>query len=383
MFEITIESLYDAFFDTNRLTKDMIPFSLRIDEEIFDLWRELRAGSYEISPTKAFMVLRPKKREIFAMQPRDKIVNHWVRMRIEPILERHFADGCYSCRKGKGGDAFVRDALEHIRRIKGRYGQCFVAHLDVRNFFMSINRSLALRKVLEIVEGEYDREDRELLIWLLHKILLYAPEKDFYICGNPEDWKDYPKEKSLCTNDPDCGLMMGSVNSQIVANLILTNTDKYISSLGIVAMRYVDDILLLCEDKRRLLHAVPKIEKFIYEDTGLRLHKNKRYFQEVSRGVKIIGYVIKENRLYLSNRCVGNFYGRIFAYNQLYLQSPKGAYRMRQKYVSCVNSYLGRSLNCRAYNIRRRAWERISPEWKRLVYGCEHLMKIKLKKEFA
>lgn len=67
MYNITIESLYDAYADTNRNTADMVPFSLRIDEEIYKLWQELRAGEYRISKTKAFMVNDSKKREIFAM----------------------------------------------------------------------------------------------------------------------------------------------------------------------------------------------------------------------------------------------------------------------------------------------------------------------------
>ena len=236
MFEISLESLFDAYYDTNRNTKDMIPFSLRIDEEIYDLWKELKDGTYGISRTKAFMVLSPKKREIFAMQPRDKIVNHWVRLRIEPLLERHFSDGCYSCRKGKGGSAFANDALAWIDRITAEHGQCFVAHLDVRNFFMSIPRALALSKTAEIVKAEYEGADKSLLLWLLEKILLYAPEKDFYICGNPSDWDGYLKEKSLITNKPDEGLMMGSVNSQLVANLVLTAADRFVESLGIVIL---------------------------------------------------------------------------------------------------------------------------------------------------
>ena len=142
MYEISLESLFDAYFDTNRNTKDMVLFSLRIDEEIVRLWNEIRAGAYELSQTKAFMVYSPKKREIFAMHPRDKIVNHWVRLRIEPLLEREFVPGTYSCRKGKGGTAFARDVLETVKAQNREHGQCFFAHLDIRNFFMSIKLNL-------------------------------------------------------------------------------------------------------------------------------------------------------------------------------------------------------------------------------------------------
>lgn len=378
MYEISIESIFDAYFDTNRNTKDMVLFSLLMDEELVKLWEDIRNGTYELSRAKAFFVQSRKKREIFAMAPRDKVVNHWVRLRIEPILERTYSDGCYSCRKGKGGTAFARDAVEEVKKQTEKYGRCYFAHLDIRNFFMSINRYLALRKVSDLVRREYVGEDKRTLLWLLEKIMLYAPEKNCVICGNPHEWDDYPREKSLFTNGEDDGLMMGSVNSQLVANLILTDSDKYISGLGIAGFRYVDDILLIHHDKEFLLRSIPGIEDFIFKDTGLRIHGDKRYFQPSHRGVMIIGYFIKGGRLYLSNRCVSNMRKRIHAYNKLIKEKPKAARCVRQKFVACVNSYFGRSLLCRAYNVRLRCWEGIAPDWKKFVYGCCGLRKVKL-----
>lgn len=380
MYPITIESIYDAYFDTNRTTKDMVLFSLSLDCELVKLWKEIQAGTYELSRTKAFMVYSPKKREIFAMAPRDKVVNHWVRLRIEPLLEMEFSPGCYSCRKGKGGTAFARDLLEKSNELTSRYGVCYYAHLDVRNFFMSINRNFALSRIAGLVEREYRGEDKATLLWLLGKIFLFAPEKNFIICGDPHDWDGYPTEKSLRTNGPDDGLMMGSVNSQLVANYILTETDRYIAGLGISVFRYVDDLLLVHHDRDHLLRSIPLIEDFIFRDTGLTIHRNKRYFQPAFRGVMIIGYFVKAGRLYLSNRCVSNLHKRIHAYNALIREQPKSARKARHNFVACVNSYFGRSLNCRAYNIRSRYWEMIAPEWKRMVHGCTGLRKIRLNK---
>lgn len=70
---------------------------------------------------------------------------------------------------------------------------------------------------------------------------------------------------------------------------------------------------------------------------------------------------------------------RIYAYNKLIREKPGVAKTVRRKFVACVNSYFGRSLLCRAYNVRLRCWGRIAPEWKTLVYGCGGLRKIKLR----
>lgn len=348
----------------------MIPFSLRIDEEICRLWREIQDGTYEISTTKAFMVNDRKKREIFAMQPRDKIVNHWVKMRIEPLMEQEFSEGCYSCRKGKGLTAFARDAERHIKMLTNDFSRpCYFAHLDIRSFFLSIKRTRALEKTLAVAE-KYQGEDKETLKWLISKILLFAPEKNYYISGNPNDWKGYPAEKSLLTNRAGCGLMLGSVNSQFVANLYLTDTDRFIASLGIVWLRYVDDILLICEDRARLLSSIPKIERFLNEDTGLEIHFHKRYFQDSFKGVNIVGYTFKGERTYLSKRCVGNAMKRVSGFGR----------RDTDRLVACVNSYLGRSLDCRAYNQRAKIIGAIPSVCWIGIYARENLRKIQKRK---
>ena len=351
----------------------MIPFSLRIDEELYRLHKEIQNGTYKISRTKAFMVKGRKKREIFAMQPRDKIVNHWVKIRLEPLFEEEFIEGCYSCRKGKGGAAFARDVREAIRRATVDYTRrCYFAHLDVRNFFLSINRKRALEKTLNVVE-KYKGEDKETLKWLVTEILLYAPENDYYICGNPRDWDNYPPEKSLLTNNEGDGLMMGSVNSQFVANLMLTATDRFIEGLGLLVFRYVDDILLISEDRQFLLESIPKIERFLYEDTGLSIHRDKRYFQDSSKGVGMIGYFFKERRTYISNRCIGNALSRAHAFN-IGEAEP-------ERLVSCINSYLGRTLDCRAYRQREKIIGAINSGWDNEIYAQENLQKIVKRKK--
>lgn len=368
MYNISIESLYDAYYDTNRNTADMVPFSLRIDEEIYKLWQEIRAGEYRISKTKAFMVNDSKKREIFAMQPRDKIVDHWVKLHIEPLLEMEFSNACYSCRKGLGLSAFARDAEAAIRRVTNNFTKpCYFARLDIRSFFFSINRKRALEKILEIIEG-YEGDDKDTLKWLIREVILFAPENNYYIVGNPADWDDYPAEKSLLTNDPGCGLMLGRVSSQYVANFYLNDTDKFIMSLGIEVLRYVDDFLLISDDKRRILEHIFDIEQFLYRDTGLTLHFHKRYFQSLDKGVSVVGYAFKGDRTYISKRCVGRAITRVRSFGR----------RVREvdMFVSSVNSYLGRTMDCRAYNQRLKIINSINPVWWKEVYVREHLRKI-------
>lgn len=45
-------------------------------------------GTYEIGRSIAFIVTKPKKREVFAADFRDRVVHHLVMLRLEPLFGR-------------------------------------------------------------------------------------------------------------------------------------------------------------------------------------------------------------------------------------------------------------------------------------------------------
>ena len=64
----------------------------RIDYE-FDLWMLIASvyqRNYAPSISTCFMVTHPKLREIFAAHFRDRIVQHWIIIRLEPLFEKRF-----------------------------------------------------------------------------------------------------------------------------------------------------------------------------------------------------------------------------------------------------------------------------------------------------
>lgn len=48
------------------------------------------------------MVHRPKLREVFAADFRDRIIHHIIMQRLEPLFEKFFIEDTFNCRKGKG-----------------------------------------------------------------------------------------------------------------------------------------------------------------------------------------------------------------------------------------------------------------------------------------
>ena len=72
--------------------------------------------------------------------------------------------------------------------------------------------------------------------------------------------------------------------------------------------RYVDDFVLIHENKDYLQSCTNQIESCLQDTVSLTLHPDKIYFQHYSKGLKYIGAVIKPHRIYITNRTKGNFH---------------------------------------------------------------------------
>lgn len=130
------------------------------------MWRlvgEVYDGTYKPSEAFCFVVTRPRIREIFAAAFRDRIVQHWITIRLEPLLERRFlsqGDVSFNCRKGFGTLRAVQTAKEHIERVSERYKkEAWVAKIDISGFFMSIDKEILLSKLLPFLRENYQGND--------------------------------------------------------------------------------------------------------------------------------------------------------------------------------------------------------------------------------
>lgn len=106
------------------------------------LSRELESHAYRPGRGNSFWIHDPKRRRIFALPFRDRVVRHVLIAITLPMLERWFAPQSYACRTGKGTHRCLRRAIE-LTRVKR-----FVLRIDVRKFFPSIDHAV-LRRLLD------------------------------------------------------------------------------------------------------------------------------------------------------------------------------------------------------------------------------------------
>lgn len=360
IYHISLESLFEAYWDCRKnkaRTMSASEFEVHYESNLIELHREITTGTYTQRPSITFVITKPDYREIFAANFRDRIVHHWIRQRIEPLFEGKLIPTTFNCRKGKGTLAAQKYAGQAIREVSANYTKdCYVMKLDVKGFFMSIDRQRICDKVVRFVEERYHEDDAKTLLFLLRKVLLNAPEKNCTRRGDVSLWRYIKPHKSLFANGEGKGLPIGDLVVQMAANLLLDDTDHFITkTLGITMARYVDDMILISESKQTLLDAVPMIREFLKRSAGVTLHPNKFYLQHYTKGVKFIGAVIKRGRTYISNRTVNNAFGCIRRLNRRKASA--------EDMVASVNSYLGIMRHHATYNIRKRLVRAIAPEW--------------------
>lgn len=365
---ITLEDIYSAYYSCKRNkanTKQAIKFSLDLESNLIKLYNDIINKRYKIGPSIAFIVTRPKLREVFAANFRDRIVHHLLIDRLEPLFEQDFIEDSYSCRKGKGTLYGVLRLKEKIRIMSENYTKdCWIGKFDIHGFFMSINKIILAKKLKEYINQRYQGDDKDIILYLARKIVEHRPQDNcFKQKSSLQLWSKLPSYKSLFTCDPNCGLPIGNLTSQCFANFYMNEFDHMMTEMfnGFYG-RYVDDFYVIGKTKKDITKKIPIIRKFLKDKLHLELHPSKMYIQPYYHGLRFIGYYIKKDLIKLGNVCIGNLYDAIMEVNK---ETPcqEGAIKI----TSTLNSYFG-FLRQDTIERRKEFWDMLDKKWKGYVF---------------
>lgn len=369
---ISIEEIYKAYYacrKNKRSKKSQLEFELHYESYLKQLYEELNSQTYQIGKSIVFGVTRPKHREVFAADFRDRIVHHLLMIKLEPILESEMISTSYNCRKGKGTDFGVKTLQNQIQLVSKNYKvKTYVLQCDIQGFFMSINKDILWSKIKHIMELKWTYGNLEWWLWLIKLIIYNRPELNCQVKGDRSILDNLPNNKTLFRSNGK-GLPIGNLTSQIFGNYYLTGFDNWIvsqlknESYG----RYVDDFYIVGNSKRRLLKFIPKIRKYLVENLDVTLHPRKVMITDVKKGIFYIGTVIKPWGMYVGNRTVSN----------AFKAASESKVRDMNRHVQRLNSYFGFMVYKLSYGIRWRLWKEIYKNCKEKIC-CINMKKVKL-----
>ncbi len=372
--KIELEELFTAYFEcrkNKRNTANALAFEIDYENNVVQLWEEINSGTYQIGRSIAFVVDKPVKREIFAADFRDRVVHHLIIGKLNHLFEKQFIHDSYSCRVGKGTHFGIQRVDKFIRQCSKNYSSdCYILKLDLQGFFMSINKNILFTKLEQFIKEKYQQADKELVIKLCKQIIYNDPTKNCIIKGSKSDWSDLPQTKSLFHSQPNCGLPIGNLTSQVFANFYMDSFDHFVKhDLKIQYYgRYVDDFVIVHEDKEYLKKLIPQLSEYLQTELQVTIHPKKIYLQHYSKGVKFLGTVILPNRIYIADRTKGNFYNAIAKHNQI-ARDHKPSKEEQQAFQSSMNSYLGIMKHYKSYKLRKEMiFKNLSAWWWNYVY---------------
>ncbi len=259
------KNLYQAYLKAGknkRYRGEVLEFSRNLGENLLTLQKELINQTYHTNRYYSFYVYDPKKRKIFALPFRDRIVQHALCNIIELIFDKRFIDDNYACRKDKGTHK-AQDRLTYfLRKAEGLY--CLKA--DIEKYFPSVD----CRLLVEIIKKKIGCSKT---MWLIKEI--------------------------INSMGSDKGIPIGNLTSQLFANIYLNELDYFVKQnlRCKYYLRYMDDFIILDTDKKELQRKKEFIEEFLNSKLKLRLNKKTQIFP-VSRGIDFLGFrVYKTHRL--------------------------------------------------------------------------------------
>lgn len=361
--EQLLEDLYKAYYDARRHKRNK-PYQLRfeenLDKNLNELCDELYNRTYKAMPSSCFIITDPKKREVFAAEFRDRIVHHLYYNYTYKMFERTFIHDTYSCLKDRGTHFGIERLQQHIRQESQNYKvPCYVMKMDIRGYFMHINREKLLQFCLKSLdrmamhkvskhraERWKDMVDMAFVSYLTCEIVLLNPINDCLVIGKPSEWDDLPHDKSLYYTPEGCGLPIGNLTSQLFSNVYLNVMDQFMKRelkcrhYG----RYVDDFYVVSADKGWLYSIVPKVREFLASALGLAFHDGKMQVTSVWHGAEFLGAWLKPHRIYTSREAVV----RIRA--KMCLLAKSGNV---EKWHSSLNSYCGVLSHWNNFKLRR------------------------------
>lgn len=210
-----------------------------------------------------------KRRKIYMPEIHEQWLHHIIVLILEPIIMATAYR--YSCGSfPKRGGHYGKKQIE--RWIRSGEGVRNFAKIDIRHFYDNVRLNILMRELRIRIKDE----------WFLYII-------------------------ELCLREFKKGIPLGFYISQWLANYLLEPLDRFITeTLGLKKdMRYMDDITIFDNSKKKLQAAIVEIKKFIGRRFRLKLKHNyqvckfdyqRKDGRMIGRALDFMGFVFFRNR---------------------------------------------------------------------------------------
>lgn len=284
---VNFENLYEAYRSAakgKRFRNEVLAFSDNLEANLFDLRDDLLNGTYEVGEYREFYVYEPKKRLVMALPFRDRVAQWAVYRVINPLFAKGYIEDSFACIDERGIHAAAKRVQYFSQLVtRGNGGEGYYLKLDISKYFYRIHHEI----LMDLLRKRFG--DRELLDLLERIIRSDVP------FGLPAG-----KSPGEAERIHGVGMPIGNLTSQMFANLYLNEVDQYIKRelRAHCYVRYMDDMIVIANDKQQLHEYRHKIEAFLNERLKLELN-DKTVIRPLTLGIDFCGYKIWDSHIKL------------------------------------------------------------------------------------
>lgn len=331
----SFENLYQAYLNARKNKRyrfEILSFSSNLEENLLDIQKKLVNHSYEIGHYRQFVISDPKERLIMALPFKDRIVQWALYQILNPIFIKSYISDSYGCIAGRGVHSAVSNLQYWLRKVNRKDKPYYYLKLDISKFYYRVDHEVLIHIISKKIS---DIEVIELLIKIIDS-------KDTAF-GLPSGLNI--EETNIRLSDK--GMPIGNLSSQMFANIYLNEIDQFIKRILHIKyyIRYMDDMIILSDDKK-LLHSIKnKIENFLNEQLKLNLN-NKTCIRPVTLGIDFVGYKIWNTHIKLRKSTKLRMKRRL---THLKKQYENNCIEL-SKITETVTSYQGLLKHCNSYN---------------------------------
>lgn len=306
---LDIERIMDVYHTIRINTKNknkLLVYEMFFSCNLFSIYETLKNKCYRHGKYNIFLLKMPKYRVIMSEQMSDKIIDHLIsKYVLYPILEPKLIPMNVATRSGMGTEKGIFYVKKYIHHLKFNHDKFYVLKCDISKYFYSIDHEILFSKlkkeihdpdILALLSEFIHSTDCDYINATIDKIVEREIQKLENRGGQEEQIKQLRK---VARYEKGKGLPIGNMISQILAIYYLNDLDHFIKEkLHIKCyVRYMDDFILMHEDRDYLKYCYGEIKKKIGEE---KLSFNeKTQFVEIHHGFVFLGYrfVLKGKKL--------------------------------------------------------------------------------------
>lgn len=248
-------------------------YECNLYQNLQSLANDLKYGKWKPQPYLQIEVPKKNKnemRKLGMLSVRDKVVQHAIKILVEPKAERLFIANSYGYRPGKGATKAIRRAFQECKMKKNKW----VLRLDINDFFDTVDHTILHARLLALVT------DPEIVRLMMLVIKMGKVVSD-------GTWVKSNK-----------GIPQGAVLSPLLANVYMHSFDQFVLYRKLSYVRYADDFIILCESQEQ--GQIVLKDTAHYLDTRLKLSLNPHLLMEIVGGFEFLGITLNKHSISVS-----------------------------------------------------------------------------------